>query len=843
MTDSFLSTLSEASGEQRRLMLRNEMLKRWISGEQVRVEDWCEMVPSLRQESSILLDLIALEVELRRDQSESPTLSEYVNRFPHLSAGLQLLFALRPLEEQSALPSPKTEPQQAVPVAKPVATKPPEKKSGLAWMIAIQLLIAAFLARVFTVIYQREAQSANHLATLFQSQAEEAQEKLKQAAYQRTDDEWKIYAGQIQLAASHRSAERYHRARQILSGTSKAKRGWEYRYLLAHSHHPRRVTLANLDHPIQAIGIDPAGAFFYSINEQGRSRKWNILSGTSQVEKLEVEPGCPVAYSADRRLLAIGKKSGSIRLINAQNGDEIRLSVGHDGAVTEVAISQDGKLILSAGADGSVILRSIEGRELHRTKGYAPIAFRPDGQSFALQREEGIEIVDVETFTTQRIIRDESPVRDLCYDSESLLLASVHSQQVSVWRLSDGERLKSYAIDSPRRARFSPDGRWLAVSRANEVLMIDLRTEQRNHLSYSSKVTSFAFFPEGQRFLIVTDRGLHVQSLRAPAVKKQKKVELSSIASPDESRTLTIEKEAITVRERATHVPLLTIPLSRADEIRVYSEKEWSFQSRLAKLRPLISWHEEQAKRAERIGDWRVASFHLLRLVQQRRDDASLRLRLAYALSRKGRPIQGLRQYLRAMLMRSGGGLWPVDGQAKSRGTEQARSGNWKEAALDFELATHQNGATVEVWESLLLTHLALDRRERAQTLLAQVLRLRPSTPLLRRCLSLNLSFEISPMDLPKSVRAAAWYRVGQYDRARRILDQQKRSAWDQFFFAMTLRKLEMHREAEQALLKAKEQRPKSSLLSWKDRLAWHVLESEATKTVLLPTQMTYPAD
>src|SRR5262249_45345543 len=61
-----------------------------------------------------------------------------------------------------------------------------------------------------------------------------------------------------------------------------------------------------------------------------------------------------VAISADGRLIVSGGADGTVRIWDAVAGQQIKLLRGHTGTVWSVALSADGRLIVSGGFDGTV---------------------------------------------------------------------------------------------------------------------------------------------------------------------------------------------------------------------------------------------------------------------------------------------------------------------------------------------------------------------------------------------------------------------------------------------------------------------------------------------------------
>ena len=75
-------------------MLLVDQKRCWLQGERVLVEEYCQQLPSLRNDTESLLDLIYSEVLLRERRGEQPTLAEYVERFPDLADQLRIQFEL-----------------------------------------------------------------------------------------------------------------------------------------------------------------------------------------------------------------------------------------------------------------------------------------------------------------------------------------------------------------------------------------------------------------------------------------------------------------------------------------------------------------------------------------------------------------------------------------------------------------------------------------------------------------------------------------------------------------------------------------------------------------------------
>jgi serine/threonine protein kinase len=74
--------------------VRREQRRRWLQGDRVPIETYLAEFPVLHEDRARVLALIDHEVALREEAGETPTLDEYLRRFPGDETALRRLFAL-----------------------------------------------------------------------------------------------------------------------------------------------------------------------------------------------------------------------------------------------------------------------------------------------------------------------------------------------------------------------------------------------------------------------------------------------------------------------------------------------------------------------------------------------------------------------------------------------------------------------------------------------------------------------------------------------------------------------------------------------------------------------------
>jgi len=90
----------------------------------------------------------------------------------------------------------------------------------------------------------------------------------------------------------------------------------------------------------------------------GTLRVWTLPMGDCRVLKLDAEIGCLAATPDGRRAIVGGlrKRAGVVQVWDLASGKEVCTFSGHQGSVLSVAVSADGRYVLSGGADSTVRL-------------------------------------------------------------------------------------------------------------------------------------------------------------------------------------------------------------------------------------------------------------------------------------------------------------------------------------------------------------------------------------------------------------------------------------------------------------------------------------------------------
>ena len=202
-----------------------------------------------------------------------------------------------------------------------------------------------------------------------------------------------------------------------------------------------------------AVAFSPDGKTLGSASRDGSARLWDVANGSLvRSFRVNARPVHALAFLADGSFLT-GDDDSSIRRWTPSDGRLIALVAGaHDGPVTSLAVSSDGKTVATGGADRKLKLWDVD-RQLSPRKspdvGPKPPADDAGKSARAVLKGSG------------------KPLRSLIFSEDGPLLATPEdSGAVKLWDVATGRLLATFrGHDGPIAwVGFSPDGLILATA-------------------------------------------------------------------------------------------------------------------------------------------------------------------------------------------------------------------------------------------------------------------------------------------------------------------------------------------------------------------------------------------
>jgi RNA polymerase sigma factor (sigma-70 family) len=288
---------------------------------------------------------------------------------------------------------------------------------------------------------------------------------------------------------------------------------------------------------LTAAAFSPDGERLWTLSKDRTLRTWQAAGG-KELSRVAVEPSAHAALSADGTTLFLGREGGIIDVVPARSGKVTRSIAAFTKGLVGLALTADGKRLVSAGRDDDYLVRVHDAATGAKLDEFArtgtpieQLAIRPDGETVAtthpgqrviLWDRRGKKLLQQQgrSKRTSSWMKEKTPYRigSVALSADGHWLAySDQDQGVALVDLRTGKEVGrakpgvSFQTPAPRDElrdvlAFSPDGKtvaWSGTEATAEVFVIEVRTRQvRRQLSGEAyPVSSVAWSPEGSKLL------------------------------------------------------------------------------------------------------------------------------------------------------------------------------------------------------------------------------------------------------------------------------------------------------------------------------------------------------
>jgi WD40 repeat protein len=224
------------------------------------------------------------------------------------------------------------------------------------------------------------------------------------------------------------------------------------------------------------VSISPDGTLLaasWASVESWTITVWDIASGEEiarfpSVGSSEGAPGPAVVFSPDGGRLAFVEAGTTVRVWEAETGEDVLNLVHHEAVIYSVVFNSDGTRLATGGTDGTAIVwDAATGQELVSFVGHEggvkSVAFSPDGRRLATASDDATARVWIASSGVEllNLRLHNGAVNDVAFSPDGLKLATASDDAtVIVWDSATGSELFTLLghSDFVSAVSFSPDG-------------------------------------------------------------------------------------------------------------------------------------------------------------------------------------------------------------------------------------------------------------------------------------------------------------------------------------------------------------------------------------------------
>jgi eukaryotic-like serine/threonine-protein kinase len=224
------------------------------------------------------------------------------------------------------------------------------------------------------------------------------------------------------------------------------------------------------------VAFDPTGKRLLVGDESGAGYWWDFVSGKR--ERVPDHDGIGeitcAEFSPDRRIAALGHKSGKVELMEIGTSKRIGIYEGHHDAVLSITFTPDGRQFATGARDKEIRFWDVnvtnQSREVcsEHKGGVAGLAISSDGRTMV----SGCSASTIKFWDLHHLDRSlgarswhRSAIRSLAFSPDGKRVASGSADHtVKLWDFNSRRALAEYQFDAAiRMVTFSPAGNSLAV--------------------------------------------------------------------------------------------------------------------------------------------------------------------------------------------------------------------------------------------------------------------------------------------------------------------------------------------------------------------------------------------
>ena len=225
---------------------------------------------------------------------------------------------------------------------------------------------------------------------------------------------------------------------------------------------------------INSVAFSPDGKYIVSGDDNGTLKFWDIATTSALLTLYEKDSAKAnsVVFSPDGRHVVSGDDHGALKFWDLSKKSNIKTFKGNSIVFKSAAFSPDGRYVVSGSVFGHLKLWDIKtGMEIKsfiggHVKDVKSIAFSPDGRYIVSGDHSGvIKLWDVSAGKEVKNFEAYREIEGLTFspDGKHVVSLSGSSDQILIWDISTGMKVRTIEDNDIASFAISPDGRYIAT--------------------------------------------------------------------------------------------------------------------------------------------------------------------------------------------------------------------------------------------------------------------------------------------------------------------------------------------------------------------------------------------
>ncbi len=270
----------------------------------------------------------------------------------------------------------------------------------------------------------------------------------------------------------------------------------------------RKTTTYKHAEPVNNVVFSPDGKSVLTVGKSGTAKRWDLSGTLLQTYKQDGNIQAAAFSAGGDSILTGSYDLGNVKIWTL-DGKELLNYTGHEWGINAIAVSKDGRFVLSGSADRTVRLWDFSGRTFQTLKGHSSnvtaLACSPNGRYIMTGNMDGsLKRSDLSGYELHAMTGHKDRVSALAFSKDGKYFVTGSYDKTATLRDSAGGVLHNLLghKSTITGVAISPDGQHILTGSLDRTVMLwDASGQQKKVFTETAQVKALSFAPDKPLFL------------------------------------------------------------------------------------------------------------------------------------------------------------------------------------------------------------------------------------------------------------------------------------------------------------------------------------------------------